>query len=178
MLSPTLLTTSTWPIAGDVPDLNVIVDDQARAIADQEALLHAYQGVLSTAQAPPPTTAIGTGNTTNLTITSITAPGVILVGAAVTGTGVPVGTTITNQQSGVFGGVGVYTTSVATTAAGAPLTFIPGGGPGAWPTPQDAATLNLIVQAQTAVLKNQTALLQQYQSLLNLSQTAAPPTGP
>jgi len=35
-----------------------------------------------------------------------------------------------------------------------------------------------VVQAQTAVMRNQTALLQQYQDLLNVSQTPAPPTGP
>ena len=44
--------------------------------------------------------------------------------------------------------------------------------------PTDADTLNAIVQAQTAVIRNQTALLQQYQDLLNVSQTPAPPTGP
>lgn len=72
---------------------------------------------------PPRTTAsgTGTGSGVNLTMTGVT--GTIEVGASITGTGVPVGATITAQQSGTTGGNGVYTTSVATTAASALLTF-------------------------------------------------------
>ena len=85
---------------------------------------------------------------------------------------------ILGQTAGTQGGNGTYTTNNATTASGSALTFAPGGGPSAWPVPQDADTLNMIVQNQTAIIRSQTALLQQYQDLLNTSETAAPPTGP
>jgi hypothetical protein len=78
------------------------------------------------------------------------------------------------QQSGTIGGAGVYTTSQATTAANAALTFTPGGGPSTWPTPQDALTLTLIVQQMTALLRTQTAMIQHYQDILNTSQTPSP----
>lgn len=177
MLAPGFTTTTSWPIAGDVPDLNVIVDDQAATIAAQEALLHAYQGVLSAAQAPPHATATGTATgTTSLTLTAVT--GQVVMGAVITGAGVPTipAATITGGPQG--GGNGTYTTNVALTLTNAALIFTPGGGPGSWPVPQDAATLNLVVQAQTAVIRGQTALLQQYQDLLTISQTAAPGSGP
>jgi hypothetical protein len=63
-------------------------------------------------------TATGTGQ--NLTVTAVT--GFIAIGDAIAGTGVPVGTSITGQTSGTTGGAGVYTTSVATTAAAATVT--------------------------------------------------------
>jgi hypothetical protein len=174
-----LTTGPVWPIAGDVSDLNVIVDDQAATIAAQEALLHAYQGVLSAAQAPSPTGATGTATGTALSLTAI-VNGPVLIGSTVTGPGIPASpaTTLIAQTSGSAGQAGTYTTSQATTCSSASLVITPGGGPGHWPTPQDADTLNAVVQAQTAVMRNQTALLQQYQDLLNVSQTAAPPTGP
>ena len=90
----------------------------------------------------------------------------------------PPATTVVSQQSGTWGGAGVYTLSVATTLSAVALTFTPGGGPMPWPTPTDANTLNAIQQQQTAILRSQTALLQQYQDLLNTSLTPAPPTGP
>lgn len=62
----------------------------------------------------------GTGSGTSLTTTSVT--GIILAGDAVTGTGVPAGTTILSQTSGTTGGAGVYVTSQATTSSGASLT--------------------------------------------------------
>jgi len=68
--------------------------------------------------------------------------------------------------------------SAATTLTGVALTFTPGGGAMPWPTPTDSNTLNTIQQQQTAILRSQTALLQQYQDLLNTSLTPAPPTGP
>jgi hypothetical protein len=177
MLAPNPTASPVWPITGDVPDLLDIVQAQMETIEDQEALLHAYQGVLNAAQAPPPATGTGTSTgTTTLTVSAAT--GVILIGATITGTGVPTTppTTITGGPQG--GGNGSYTTSVATTLSAVPLTFTPGGGASPWPIPQDSDTLNLIVQAQTAVIRNQTALLQQYQDVLNTSQTPAPPTGP
>jgi hypothetical protein len=181
MLAPQPLTptTLTWPIAGDEPDLLTIVQAQALTVASQEALIDAYQKVLATAQLPPDAHGTGTATGTSLVMTAVT--GVILEGAVVTGTGIPAAppnTVILEQTAGTEGGNGTYTTSQATTATGAALTFSPGGGPSPWPVPRDPDTLNAIVQAQTAVIRNQTALLQQYQDLLNVSQTAAPPTGP
>lgn len=166
-----------WPIPGDAPDLRTIVQDQARTIADKEVLLHAYQAVLNAAQANAPAT--GTGNatgTSTLTMTAVT--GTILLGATVAGTGVPAGTTITAQQSGTVGGAGVYTTSAILTLTNVALTFSPGGGAMPWPSLVDAVDLNSIMLSQTAVLRSQTALVQQYQDLLNTSSTPAPPTGP
>lgn len=173
---PTVTGAPVWPITGDVDDLLAIVRAQLDTVADQEELIHAYQLVLDAAQAAPLATATGTATDTSLAITG-SANG-ILVGAVVSGTGVPAGTTIVSQQSGLLGGDGTYTTSVATTASTSALTFAPGGGVSPWPVPRDAATLNAIVQGQTAVIRMQTALLQQYQDLLNVSQTVAPPTGP
>jgi hypothetical protein len=65
-----------------------------------------------------------------------------------------------------------------TTLTNVALSITPGSSVSTWPTPQDAPTLSLISQQQTAVLRTQNALLQQYQDLLNTSQTAPPPTGP
>lgn len=62
----------------------------------------------------------GTGSGTSLTAASVT--GVIKAGDAVTGTGVPAGTTIVAQLSGTAGGAGVYQTSAATTSSSASLT--------------------------------------------------------
>jgi hypothetical protein len=167
----------SWPIVADAPDLSAIVQAQAKTITDQEALLHAYQTVLNTNQTPPTTTATGTGTGTSLVVTAVTA-GPILLGATVTGNGVPASTTVTAQTAGTPGGAGTYTTSNPTTVAAATVTFTPGGGPSPWPSVSDAPTLNIIVQDQTSIIRNQTALLQQYQDLLNASSTPAPPTGP
>lgn len=249
MLAPTQqLTAPVWPITADADDLLAVVHTQARTIANQEALIHAYQGVLSAAQAAA-APATGTGNSTGTTTLTVTAPtgvigvnnivagtgvapgttilgqtsgptggagnyttsqpssctnaaltftpatigtgtgtgtslvmsgvvGMIRVGDNVSGIGIPTGTTIVAQQLGTPGGSGTYTTSQATTATAAALTFTSGVASSPWPVPEDADTLNLLVQNQTAVIKNQTALIQQYQDVLNTSQTAAPPTGP
>lgn len=61
-----------------------------------------------------------TASGANLTVTSVT--GLISIGDTISGTGVPVGTTILSQTSGTVGGAGVYVTSVATTAAAATVT--------------------------------------------------------
>lgn len=61
-----------------------------------------------------------TGSGTNLTTSAVT--GVISIGETISGTGVPVGTTIVSQTSGTTGGAGVYVTSVATTASAATVT--------------------------------------------------------
>jgi hypothetical protein len=170
---------ATWPITGDVADLLTIVQDQAETITAQEALLHAYQSNLNAAQAPAPTTATGSSNaTTTLTLSNVV--GAVLLGSTITGTGVPTSppVTIVAQLTGNPGAAGTYTTSVVTTLTSVALSFSPGGGASAWPVPQDAITLMLIVQQQTAVLRVQTALLQHYQDLLTTSQTPPPPTGP
>jgi hypothetical protein len=67
--------------------------------------------------------ASATGSGTNLTVTTLTS-GVIKVGdVAVSGVGIPAGTTIVSQTSGTPGGTGVYVTSVATTISAAAATF-------------------------------------------------------
>ena len=184
MLQPVPFATTTWPIAGDAPDLLVIVQAQAKVISDNEVLIDAYQGVLDTAQvapAPLPTasgnaTASGTPATT-LTVSAVTG-GNIVVNATVAGPGVPTGTTIVSQTSGTTGGNGVYVTSQATTATSAALTFTPPPPAMPWPPVTAATDLNSVMQQQTAVIRTQTALLQQYQDLLNASETPPPPTGP
>jgi hypothetical protein len=62
----------------------------------------------------------GTGSGRRLTVSAVT--GKIFLNNVISGTGVPVGTTIVEQQSGTEGGAGVYTTSQATTASRATLT--------------------------------------------------------
>lgn len=63
-----------------------------------------------------PPTATATGNstgTTNLTVSGVV--NTIIIGATVTGTGVPAGTTIVSQTSGTAGKDGVYVVSQPTT---------------------------------------------------------------
>jgi hypothetical protein len=115
-----------WPDANDATDLLAIVQQQTGTIADQAALIDRYQAILSNAQVSAGATvatAIGTATGASLVVTSVT--GTILVGAEVSGLGVPVGTTILNQLSGTGGGAGTYTTDQATTASAAPLAFTP-----------------------------------------------------
>ena len=69
----------------------------------------------------------GTGSGTNLTAASVT--GLLEPGDTLSGTGVPAGTIILSQSSGVPGGAGVYVTSASTTSSSASLTA--GGVPGA-----------------------------------------------
>jgi hypothetical protein len=173
---------STWPIAGDVFPLTQICQDQARTIRDQEALIHAYQLDLLANQFPVASSGAGTSSgTVALTVAAVT--GLIGIGSIVTGPGVPLNTTIVGQQSLASGttapgGAGVYTTNQATTLNNIALTFTPGGGPMPWPTQTDAPTLNAIVQNQTAIIRTQSSLLLQYQSLMNTAGLPAPPTGP
>jgi hypothetical protein len=182
LLSP--MPAAVWPIPGDAPDLDTVVQDQAVTVAAQNTLIQAYQNWLNQQQqAPAPRpAAYGNGTSsgtpaTTLTVSAVT--GVITVPSRVAGPGITVvPTNIIAQQSGTAGGAGVYTTDQPMTASSAALTFTPPPQPSPWPTPTDAPTLTAIQQAQTAILRTQTALIQQYQDLLNTSQTPAPPTGP
>lgn len=61
-----------------------------------------------------------TASGANLTTSAVT--GLISIGDTISGTGVPVGTTILSQTSGTIGGAGVYVTSVVTTATAATVT--------------------------------------------------------
>jgi hypothetical protein len=120
--------------------------------------------------------ATSTGTTT---ISLANNSGVILLGSSLAGANVPADTTLLSQQTGVPGGAGNYTTNNPTTISGTAVSITPPPPtPAAWPVPQDAVTLNLLVQQQTAVLRVQTALLQHYQDVLNTSQTTPPATGP
>lgn len=183
MLSPQTTASVVWPIAGDVPDLNNIIDEQAAAIAAQFALLAAYQGALAAAINPVPgTVATATCTSTGTQIAVAATPaivGTIVVGSTLSdGVTVPANTHVLGQISGTPGKDGVYLTDNPTTASATVITFTPPPTPQNWPTPQDALTLNLIAQQQIAVLRVQSALLQHYQDLLNTSQTPAPATGP
>jgi hypothetical protein len=185
MLAPSTTVVAVWPIAGDVPDLQAIVWDQAKTMADKEALLHAYQAALNAAQVTPAVTSTGTATATGTSLTFSAVTGTVQVGAVITGTGVPAAppnTTIINQQSGVTGGAGTYTTSQATTcsASALVLTYTPPGINPAWPAASttDPNVLMKVQQDQMAALRTQSILLQQYQLLLNDSITAPPPTGP
>jgi hypothetical protein len=127
---------------------------------------------------PPATvnvaTATGTGTGTSLAVSAVN--GTIVLGAQISGPGVPANTTIINQISGTAGGAGTYTTNQATTASAAALAFTPPPAPAApmsWPTPQDPPTLMQLVQNQTSVLRTQAALISHYQDVLNTSQTPA-----
>jgi hypothetical protein len=175
-----MTTAPVWPISGDAPDLQTIVHAQAATITDNQALTAAYQAVLNDAQAVPPTSGTGTASgtpATTLTVSSV-LNGPILINSTVAGIGIPALTTIVAQQSGTTGGNGVYTTNQATTASAAALTFTPGGGTTHWPVATDSPTLNTIMMDQTAIIRTQTALIQQYQQLLNDSATTPPATGP
>jgi hypothetical protein len=259
MNAPTPFTAPQWPIAGDVPDLLVIVQDQATTIAAQDALIQSYQAWLNLEQAPggpviatgnstnttsltlsgvggaitlgamvnvvgtpgpatiqivgqssgptggngvyltnvattftnaslaivnpkTPPAAYGTGTASGTPATTLTVAGLsgtIAVPCRVTGPGITVApTNIIAQQSGPAGGNGVYTTDQITTCNSAALSFIPPALTMTWPIPRDALTLTTIQQDQTAILRSQTALIQQYQMLLNDSQVQPPLVGP
>lgn len=184
MLQVSPQSVAIWPITGDVPELQTIIADQAETIAANEVLLHDYQVNLNAAQNPvgPAATANGqTSGTSNQLIVSVPVTGTIVAGATITWTGMPTAppVTILGQISGNPGQDGTWLISAPITlAAITALTFTPPPATGAWPTPTDAPTLLLITQQQTAILRNQSALLQHYVDLLNTSQTPAPPTGP
>lgn len=183
MLAPSpFVTTPVWPIPGDVPDLLAIVGDQAETIAAQAVLIDAYQGNLNAVQNPPPAApATGNGavvtNTTSLPVTGVV--GTIVTGAAVGNTGNAVAPTVLGLITGTAGSNGTYLLSAPVTLASVTaLTFTAPAGTSTWPIPRDADTLNAIVQAQTAILRTQGALLQHYQDVLNTSEVPVPPTGP
>src|SRR5262252_6465286 len=176
MLAP-FTTATTWPIAGDVPDLQAIVWSQMKVLANNEALLHAYQTNLNNVQATPPAQGLGTSaGTTSIAITGLS--GIIVLGSTITGGTIPAGTFIVGQVSGLTGGNGSYTTSVATTTTGTQVFIYPNGANPPWPVATDAPTLMLLTQDQQAVAKLQNALLSAYQILLNDSAVAPPATGP
>jgi hypothetical protein len=129
-LNPVVTPLAGWPDANDATDLLAIVQAQAETIADNALLINRYQGALTAAQASPGTalvTGIGTVSGTPATTLAVTnvAGGAIVVGATVIGAGIPIGTTILNQQSGTTGGAGSYTLSQAATSSAAPLAFDP-----------------------------------------------------
>lgn len=173
-----------WPIVPDAPDIRAIVEDQAATIMQQEILLHAYQVNLNTAQAGAPgTPATGSGTTTgsSTSVTITAAQGTIVVGATVSGTGIPTVNPpkVLGQISGTTGSNGVYLLSAAVNLATATtLTFTPPPSGSTWPSASDSDTLLSIQQIQTAVLRVQSALLQHYVDLLNVSAVPQPPTGP
>jgi hypothetical protein len=178
MLAPAT-TTVTWPIPGDAPDLRSIVEDQAATIAAQAELIAAYQAVLNAAQNVPgtPATATATSTGTQLALSAVT--GTVKIGSVITdGVTVPANTTILGQISGTAGGAGNYLTNNPTTCAATPVTLTPPATTGTWPTLNDSTDLMIILQDQTTILRQQAALLQSYQDLLNASQTPAPPSGP
>jgi hypothetical protein len=177
MLAPTQTSAPVWPITGDVADLRTIIKDQSDTMRAQEALIDAYQQILNTAQTPTAETDPATGTCTSTGTTSLTVAasfGTIQIGAHVTGNSVPVGTTITAQQTGTVGGDGVYTTNQATTLSSILCVFTPPENISSWPTPTDTGSLMLIVQDQTGIIRAQTGLLGLYQDLLNISETPAP----
>jgi hypothetical protein len=122
-------TTSAWPDPGEQDELLRIIAAQAETINEQFGLLHDYQNALDDAQGTGPNqVAAGTGTATGTSLVMTNVTGAIPVGATVNGPGVPAATTIVTQQSGTSGGAGTYTTSQATTANAAALTFtIPAG---------------------------------------------------
>jgi hypothetical protein len=128
-LNATVTPLSVWPDSNDAPGLLAIVQAQAETIADQALAIGRYQAILNAAQAATGTavaTGVGTASGTPATTLAVTVvSGSIVVGATVSGAGVPAGTTVLAQQSGTTGGAGSYTTSQPTTASAAPLAFAP-----------------------------------------------------
>jgi hypothetical protein len=174
MLAPLTTTpTAVWPVTGDASDLQQVVWAQAATMMEQNDLIQRYQTILENAQAVPPATATGNSTgTTTLTLTGVV--GVIAIGAVITGTNIPAGTTIVALGTGT-GGNGTYITSVATTVSNTALTFTPGGGNSPWPPQTDAPDLLDISTRQTTILRSQNALINQYVDLLNVSSTTPPP---
>jgi hypothetical protein len=179
MLAPNpLVTTTSWPIAGDVPDLQAIVWSQMATIKANEALLHAYQANLNNAQVTPPATALATApGTTQINITGLL--GTIVLPATITNGGlIPSGTYLVGQTSGPTGGNGTYTTNTVLTLTSTPVFIYPNGANPPWPSATDQGTLMLLTQDQMAVARLQNSLLTAYQTLLADSSTPPPATGP
>lgn len=177
MLQPTAANV-TWPIVADAPELRAIVEDQAATMAANAVLIDSYQAALEAAQNPPPsvpnTTATGTSTGTSLALTNVTGPPIQNGSTVTDGALVPAGTVVLGQISGPAGGAGTYLTNNPTTATNTPLTFTPPPPQNVWPVPNDPATLMLIMQDQLTILRQQAALLQAYQDLLNVSDTPVP----
>ncbi len=97
-----------------------------------QGLMYASGGVPTTAYSSGtnqnagciPTSFLATGSGTNLTVSSVTS-GTVTIGGTLSGTGVPAGTTIVSQSSGVSGGAGVYITSTTTTVSSAAVAEVP-----------------------------------------------------
>lgn len=181
MLQPSPTLAATWPVAGDAPDLKAIIADQAATIAANNALLDAYQAALDAAVNPPPgppTTATGTATGSTLALSNVSGPP-IQNGATVTaGALVPDGTVILGQISGTPGAGGNYLTNNPTTVSNTAVTIQNPPPASTWPNASDAPTLLLVVQDQLTMLRQQTALLQGYVDLLNISNTPPPASGP
>lgn len=172
-----------WPIVPDASDLRAIVEDQAATIMAQEALLHAYQTNLNSAQNPPsPANITAQGTTTGLssTVALTAATGTIPNGSKVAGTGVPTSPapTVLGFISGASPNGNYLLSAALNLATATTLTFTPPPPASTWPSANDSDTLMMIQQTQTAILRVQSALLQHYVDLLNQSATPAPPTGP
>lgn len=177
MLQPTQQQNVTWPITADAADLRVIVSDQAATMAANAVLLDSYQHALSAAQNPPPgtaTTAVGTSTGSSLALSNVAGPPIQNGSVITNGALVPADTTILGQISGTTGGNGTYLTSGPTTLTDTPITITPPAATGTWPVANDSATLMLIMQDQLTILRQQAALLQAYQDLLNVSDTPIP----
>jgi hypothetical protein len=115
-------TIPTFPPPTPPPIGTVPVGDLVGPAIAPAAVPPSVAGVVQPQYAPPPATATGTSSgTTSLTLASVTNK--VVLGATITGTGVPAGTKIVSQTSGTTGGAGVYTTSVVTTLAGVALTI-------------------------------------------------------
>ncbi len=115
----------TLMVEGDFLDL---IAGGSAAVFGSACYASYADGSLYIGSAPSGATATGsigatftaTGTGTSLVVTAVT--GLISVGDTISGTGVPVGTTILAQVSGTTGGAGTYTTSAATTASAATVT--------------------------------------------------------
>jgi hypothetical protein len=184
MLAPFQTASAVWPIAADQQNLEAIVWTQMRNITANAALLDAYQGVLNEAQTPGPAGLAATGNAlSNADIMIINGvSGTIVIGSVVAPTtpiaGFPNNCLIIQFLSGIQGGNGTYRTSVPTNVStSAAFTFTPPPN-WTWPPLTDPDDLMAIAQSQTAIIRTQTALLQQYLDLLNASSTPPPSVGP
>jgi galactitol-specific phosphotransferase system IIB component len=174
MLQITPTASAVWPSTGQATDYQQVVWAQAKTMAEQADIIATYQTILENAQVVPPASAVGNSTgTTSLQVTSIV--GQVVIGAVVSGTGVPTGMKIVAQTAGTPGGNGTYTTDVVSTLSGVTITFTPGGGNSPWPPETDSPDLLDISQRQSAILRTQNALIQQYVDLLNSSSTPVPP---
>jgi hypothetical protein len=188
MLAPFAASTA-WPSVEETDELTRIVHEQAETISEQFGLLHDYQDVLDAAQAVspvpplPPAQASATASGNVWTFSNVS--GLIQIGAAIVPTlsnaNIPAGLTVATQTSGPTGGAGVYTsdqpvTNPVTTAVQVTLIQpMPLQPEMDWPPVTAPSDLMLVVQAQALLIRTQVSAIQQYQDLLNGSQTPVPP---